>query len=148
MPAPPAPPLLFPEAVGAEGFAASLGVREPRKYQTPRAMPAITSSQTHQRLFDGLSAVASVAERPPDSGRSIELSCPIHPLLTGSKCTSLVRASLPKAGPSWETPRAAPPKGHRLPEQYSTPTYDGSERAKVTAGEVGQTKTPWPICCG
>src|SRR5690242_15351641 len=102
MPAPPAPPLPLPEATGAEGFAASLGVRDPRKYQTPRAMPAITSNQTHQRLLDGLSAGASVAVWPPDSGRSIDLSCPIHPLLTGSKCTSLVRASLQKAGPSWE----------------------------------------------
>src|SRR5438874_13776488 len=85
MPIPPDPPLPLPDAAGAEGFVASLGVREPRKYQTPTTMPARRSIQTHQRLLDGLAADASVVGWPPDSGRSIDLSCPSLWLLTNTK---------------------------------------------------------------
>src|SRR5437764_8555876 len=96
MPEPPAPPRPRPAAAGAEGFAASLGVRTHRKYQTPTTMPAMMSTQSHQRLFDGLSACVSVLRWPPCSGRSIELSCPIRTLLTGYEVPTFARASLQK----------------------------------------------------
>src|ERR1700739_2413422 len=98
MPAPPGPPRPRPGAAGAEGFAASLGVRAPRKYQTPRTIPATTSTQSHQRPLDGLSAGVSVLKRPPLSGRSIELSCPIHLLLTGTKMHCFRASKPPKKG--------------------------------------------------
>src|SRR6184192_4461267 len=59
-----------------------LVIREPRKYQMPTTMPAMTTTQSHQRLFEGLAGDASVAEWLPGSRRSIDLSCPIHSLLT------------------------------------------------------------------
>src|SRR5207237_9767182 len=100
MPIPPDPPLPLPDAAGAEGFAASLGVREPRKYQTPTTMPARRSIQSHQRLLDGLAADASVVVWLAESGRSINLSCPIHLLLTNTNIHCVRASQRPKEGPS------------------------------------------------
>src|SRR5205814_9970481 len=82
LPIPAAPPRPLPDVAGREGSAASLVIREPRKYQMPTTMPAMTTTQSHQRLFEGLAGDASVAEWLPGSRRSIDLSCPIHSLLT------------------------------------------------------------------